>query len=86
MMLFVNDDEIPMTNLLVGKPSLRADNGVVGTTYRMTDQILNRIAKAKTVGVAMKPPHNTTIFMGFNGMSFADGAAKLPGFLSVCRR
>ena len=25
--LFVNDDEIPMTNLLVGKPSRRADNG-----------------------------------------------------------
>jgi hypothetical protein len=65
---------------------LRADNDVVGATYRLNNELLNKIAAAKTVGIAMKPPHNTTIFMGFTDMPFADGAQKLPGFLKVCQK
>jgi hypothetical protein len=84
--LFINQEEISITNRLIGKPMLRADNDVVGATYRLTNELLNKIAAAKTVGIAMKPPHNTRIFMGFTGMPFADGAQKLPGFLTVCRK
>jgi len=35
---------------------------------------------------AMKPLGNPRIFMGFYGMSFADGAEKLAGLLNTCRR
>ena len=83
--LFINDDEISITHLLIGRPTLRLDNGVIAATYRLTDELLRKIAAAKTVGIAMSPPQNTTIFMGFIDMPFADGAQKLPGFLAVCR-
>jgi hypothetical protein len=83
--LFLDDDEIPITNLLIGKPILRANNGVVSATYRTTDSIITRIAVAKTIGIAMKPPHTTEpILKGVIDMPFGDGAKKLPVFLSVC--
>ena len=58
----------------------------MGATYRLNDELLHKLSVARTVGIAMKPPHNKTIFMGFIDMPFADGAQKLPGFLSVCQK
>ena len=84
--LFIDNDEILINHLLLGKPLLRADNGVIGASYRLTDELLRKLATARSVGIAMSPPQNTQIFMGFIDISFADAAQKLPGFLAVCRR
>jgi hypothetical protein len=84
--LYINHDQTSITHLLFEKPTLRADSGVIFATYRLTDELLRKISLARTVGIAMKPPHNTTIFMGFIDMPFAEGAQKLSGFLNVCRQ
>jgi hypothetical protein len=83
-LLFVNDNEIPITHLLTGKLRLRVDNDEVFAEYLLTDELLNKMATAKTVGIGMKPSANSLFFMGFIGMPFADGARKLPGFLRAC--
>jgi hypothetical protein len=82
--LLVDNDEISITALLIGKPQLRRDNDVVSAAYLLTEDLLNKIATAYTVGVGMQPSANSRMFMGFIGMPFADGAEKLPGFLRAC--
>ena len=84
--LLIDNDQIFITNLLRDKPQLRRDNDVVSAAYLLTEDLLNKIARANTVGVGMQPSANSRIFMGFIGMPFADGARKLPGFLRACRQ
>jgi hypothetical protein len=84
--LFIDNNVIPITNLLYNKPKLRLDNDVVSATYLLSENLLKKIAIATTVGVGMQPSANSRTFMGFIGMPFADGSRKLPGFLRACRQ
>jgi hypothetical protein len=80
----VDDNEIPITHLLIGKAPLRADHDVVSAAYELTNDLLKKIVLAQTVGIAMKPSADSRMFMGFIDMPFAGGARKRPGFLRAC--
>jgi len=62
-----------------------ADDDVIRAGYRLTPEILNRISHAHSVGLAMKPSKDASIFMGFYDMNFADGAEKFAGLLNTCQ-
>lgn len=88
--LLVIDGEYPdpqifsVNQLLDGKVSLNSASDVISADYRLTPELLQKISRARSVGIAMKPSENSRIFMGFYGMKFADGADKLPGLMNAC--
>jgi hypothetical protein len=87
--LLVIDGEYPdpqifsIAHLLVGKVTLNSTD-VIGADYKLTSELLQKISRARSVGIAMKSSENSRIFMGFYGMKFADGAEKLPGLMNAC--
>lgn len=74
---------LPIGDLIVGEMSLN-NVDVISATYRLTPDLLQRIGRARSVGIAMKPSKDARIFMGYYGMKFADGAPKLAGLMNAC--
>jgi hypothetical protein len=62
----------------------QARNGWINTTIALDADLLSRVRAAKTIGVAHQWAHGAPIFLGFDGMPFAGGAARLDGILNVC--
>jgi hypothetical protein len=81
--LLINGDPIPISGNQVGQTKLV--NGWINADYKLSDDILRRIAGAQTVGVAMQASYKAPIFMGFDGMEFPEAREKLAGFLNVCK-
>jgi hypothetical protein len=81
--LFLDGEPVRIDQQLESKQNT---NGNINLVYRLDAALLMAISKAKTVGVGLQPSTAAPIFAGFNNMPFADGAAKLPGFLAVCHR
>jgi hypothetical protein len=81
--LFLDRQSVRMDKQLQSKTN---DHGKINLVYYLNSDLLTAIAKAKTVGVGLQPSTASPIFAGFNFMLFEGGAAKLPGFLSVCHR
>jgi hypothetical protein len=73
----------PIASLRVGQTALNAED-VISTTYRLTPEIVQKISRARSVGIAMKASEDAKIFMGFYGMDFSEGATKLPGLVNTC--
>jgi hypothetical protein len=72
-----------VASLLDGKVALNSPD-VISASYKLTSELLQKISRARSVGIAMKPSENSQIFMGFYGMKFADGADKLAGLMNAC--
>lgn len=79
--LVIDSKNIPIEAHHAGR---YVQNGWLNTMFTLDDELLSKLQKAKTVGLALQFSHEAPIFVGFNDMSFAEGAKKLPGLLSVC--
>lgn len=82
--LVIDDDEyIPISRYQEGHTKLV--NGWINAEYILSEDLLQKIGKARSVGVAMQATYGAPIFMGFTGMEFDEGRIKLPGLLDLCR-
>src|SRR5204863_2201128 len=70
--------------LLDGKTHLNSTTDVISATYWLTLELLQIISHARSVGIAMQASEDSRIFMGYYGVKFADGAAKLGGLMNAC--
>jgi hypothetical protein len=61
-------------------------NGWFNADYQLTDDQVNRISGAHSVGVILRWTYEGPIFLGFNAMPFADGSEKLAGVVNSCSR
>jgi hypothetical protein len=61
-------------------------NGWINVMFSLDDTLLSAIQRAKTVGVSFQFSYGAPVFLGFDGLEFAEGAKKLPGFLHTCLR
>ena len=82
--LFLDGGQLRIDRQLQGKEIV--NDHVIMLTYFLDAHLLAAISNAKTVGIGLQPSTASPIFAGFNYMPFAEGAAKLPGFLAVCNR
>jgi hypothetical protein len=82
MSLLVNGDSVPVEDRLIDGPVLV--HGWINVEFSLNDRLLGAIQNANTVGVAFQYAHDAPVFLGFDGLHFADGSKKLPAFLSVC--
>jgi hypothetical protein len=57
--------------------------GRINAMYLLTRDILERILKAKKVGLCLQFTADAGIFLGFDDLPFEEGAAKLPGLIST---
>jgi hypothetical protein len=62
------------------------DNGRINAMYLLTPELLAKMLKAKTVGLCLQLHPDAGIFLGFDGLPFQEGAAKLPGLISTSRQ
>jgi hypothetical protein len=85
----------PIESLVINGKPLRIDNarikkqvnnGLINAAYKLSDAQVALIRSARTVGVTMQGGVDAPVFFGFDSMPFEEGAAKLPGFLSVCQK
>ena len=67
------------------RESRKSVNGKINLSYSVDATILNAISNAKTVGILLQPATEAATHVGFEGMPFDEGRAKLPGFLQVCK-
>ncbi len=74
---------IPIASLQADHTTLNTED-VISATYRLTPEIVQRIGRARSVGIAMKASEEAQIFMGFYGMDFSDGATKMAGLMNTC--
>ena len=75
---------IPMTELQIG--SIETDGDRIVAKYILPPELVQRILRAKSVGIAMKTSNDSRVFTGFYGMHFTGGRDKLPGLLNVCMK
>jgi hypothetical protein len=69
---------------LRGAETATLPNGVMSLTVDLSPSALARIVRAKTVGIGVMAKPTVPTFYGFDDMP-APPAAKLTGFLAVCR-
>jgi hypothetical protein len=67
----------------VSQKSKEIVNGWFNVTYTLTNEQVQMIRRAKTVGVVFQSSYGAPIFLGFNNMPFADAAQKLDGILKL---
>ena len=79
--LFLDDKLVRMDDKLMEKQII---NGKMNLFYPLGSTLLNSISRSKTVGVGLQGGIGAAVYSGFNFMPFAEGAAKLPGFVAVC--
>jgi hypothetical protein len=79
--LFLDHSRIRLDGQLVSKELV---NGMINLVYRMDSNLVAAISKAKVIGVGVQPTPEAKVFLGFDGMPFTAGSAKLAGFASVC--
>ena len=82
--LLIDGTPMPIATQLFDGPKLV--NGWINVMFSLNDTLLSAIQRAKTVGVSFQFSYGAPIFLGFDGMEFAEGAKKLPGFLHTCIR
>jgi len=78
----IDEKPIPLTQYRVGPTKLV--NGWINAYYLLTDELVNRIASARTVGIAMQPTFEARWSIGFSGMEFEGGRDKLAGLRNAC--
>jgi hypothetical protein len=80
--LMINDKSVPLTKYRMGRTILA--NGWINAYYILPEDLLNQIASARTVGIAMQPTFESPFFMGFSGMELEGGRDKLTGLRNAC--
>jgi hypothetical protein len=79
--LVVDGQYIPIENYRIERKII---NGWVNAMYGVDGNLMTRIATAKNVGLALQGTRSAPVFAGFEDLPMSEGAAKLPGLLSVC--
>jgi hypothetical protein len=59
------------------------DCGRINAMYLLTPELLEKMLKAKTVGLCLQFATDAPLFLGFDNLPFEEGAAKLPGLIST---
>jgi hypothetical protein len=80
--LMIVDKLIPLTDYRIVPTKLV--NGWINAFYVLTDELLNQIASARAVGIAMQPTFEAAFFAGFRNMELDGGRDKLAGLRNAC--
>ena len=77
--LFVDDKTHPI------EASLKAHlvNGLVNIVYDLDSNLIDKIKRATTVGIALQWVYGAPMFLGFSGMEIGEGRSKLLGYLAL---
>jgi hypothetical protein len=62
----------------------RIQNGWFNGSYKLDINFIRMISRSKTVGLILRHSDDSSIFFGFDSMSFVDGKAKYLGLLKNC--
>jgi hypothetical protein len=81
--LMLDNDTIKIGDHVVAGPV--DSNGWINTLFELNKQLIDRLLAAKSVGVVFQYSYEAPFFLGFQGMDFTDGRAKLEGLLSRCK-
>lgn len=81
--LILDEDTVPIARLVVDRPTL--SNGVVNASFLLDERTLDRIIKAKTVGIAFQHAYDAPTFLGFQGMPSVAAGDKIRSLISLCR-
>lgn len=80
--LFIDGVRINLTGHRIGR---EIRNGLINLIYIVDPSMLNAIAKAATVGIALQPTTDAEFFAGFDGLPFDEARKKLPALLQACK-
>lgn len=80
--LFLDGDAVPISEDLKELPQVK--NGWLNAFINLDRNMLSRIERANTVGVAFQYSYEAPMFFGFQGMDFQPAREKLAGMLKVC--
>lgn len=61
-------------------------NVLYNSTYPLTDNNIDKIKNAKTIGIILRWTYEAPVFLGIFAMPFHEAADKLNGILNTCRR
>lgn len=61
-------------------------NVLYNSTYPLSEENIDQIMKAKTVGVILRYTYESPTFLGFNSMPFDGASDKLKGILNMCSK
>jgi len=59
------------------------DDGRINAMYVLTPELLEKMLKARTVGLCLQFAADAPLFLGFDNLPFEEGVAKLPGLVST---
>ena len=62
------------------------DYGSMNCAYSLPSDFLAKISQTKLVGLCLQFADDAPTFHGFNNLPFEEGAAKLPGLLTLYHR
>jgi hypothetical protein len=62
------------------------DYGLINCAYKFPSDFLAKISQAKLVGLGLQFAEDAPTFLGVNNLPFEEGAAKLPGLLTLYHR
>jgi hypothetical protein len=78
--LVVDDEYLPMRE----KRHQRVKrHSIIQATYGLDDALIEKIGRAKRVGMIFQWDEDAPVFLGFDSMPFEEGATKLPGLVNV---
>jgi len=79
--LMIDGDAIPISLSRLGEATL--ENGWVNASYALSADMLDKIRKAKTVGIAFQLVYGAPVFLGFDNMEVEPGRHMISGFLGL---
>lgn len=79
----VDNDLIPAREYRVSRVN---DNGKINATYLLPTEFLERLCRAKVVGMCFQFTEEAPMFVGFDNLPFEEGAVKLPGLMALWDR
>ena len=85
--LLMETDELSIDQESIALHELRVSrfiaNGLINAEYAITPDILGKLRAAKSIGYHLRHSTEAPMFVGFDGLPFKEGAAKLAGLIDV---